>query len=141
MRYVDGTDLGALLAREGRLTQERAVGIVSQVSAALTQRTPRVWFIADAEPGNILLAAGAEGENEHVYLTDFALPSRPGRQGSPGTGFFLGTIDYAAPEQIESKEIDGRTDVYALGAGALPVPQQGRCRTRRTPRSPCSTLI
>ena len=115
MRYVDGTDLGALLAREGRLTQERAVGIVSQVSAALDAAHAQGLVHRDVKPGNILLAAGAEGENEHVYLTDFGVAKQTRTAGLTRTGFFLGTIDYAAPEQIESKEIDGRTDVYALG--------------------------
>ena len=135
MRYVDGTDLGALLAREGRLTQERAVGIVSQVSAALDAAHAQGLVHRDVKPGNILLAAVAEGENEHVYLTDFGVAKQTRTAGLTRTGFFLGTIDSAAPEQIESKEIDGRTDVYALGCvlyqcltGSLPYEKRLRDR-------------
>ena len=52
----------------------------------------------------------------HVYLTDFGLTKDTTAQGGlTVTGQFVGTIDYAAPEQIEGRRQDARTDVYSLG--------------------------
>ena len=53
---------------------------------------------------------------DHVYLTDFGIAKHAAsRAGLTRTGHFVGTLDYAAPEQIEGRALDGRADVYALG--------------------------
>jgi serine/threonine protein kinase len=57
---------------------------------------------------------------DHVYLSDFGLSK--GAMASSrltGTGLFLGTADYAAPEQIDGRAVDGRTDQYALACTAF----------------------
>src|SRR5258707_1333927 len=55
-----------------------------------------------------------------IYLSDFGL-SKGSLQarGLTGTGPFLGTLDYIAPEQIEGKPVDGRADEYALACAAF----------------------
>jgi hypothetical protein len=63
------------------------------------------------KPANVLVAE----PEQHVYLCDFGLAKQTSSGGTTQTGFFLGTLDYAAPEQIEGKQVDARTDVYALG--------------------------
>ena len=65
----------------------------------------------------MLIASGAGPESsDHVYLTDFGLTKHAAsRSGLTAAGHFVGTIDYVAPEQIEGKSIDSRTDVYSLG--------------------------
>ena len=63
------------------------------------------------KPGNILIAANGK----HVYLTDFGVAKRLAAPGLTRTGFFVGTVDYCSPEQIEGKAIDARSDIYALG--------------------------
>jgi serine/threonine-protein kinase len=116
MRYVDGIDLNALLGREGRLSPARALGIVGQVGRALDAAHAQGLVHRDVKPGNILVAAESAGEGEHVYLTDFGVAKQARTQtGLTRTGLFIGTVDYAAPEQIEGKLLDGRTDLYALG--------------------------
>jgi len=116
MRYVEGTDLRALLSRQGRLEPERALAIAGQVASALDAAHARGLVHRDVKPGNILIAAdvGADG-SEHCYLTDFGLTKDT---SSPveltATGTFVGTIDYIAPEQIEGAKPDGRGDQYAL---------------------------
>jgi serine/threonine-protein kinase len=112
MRYVDGTDLAALVGSEGRLDPARAVRIVAQIAAGLDAAHRRGLVHRDVKPANVLLAA----EDEHVYLTDFGLTKRTTSAAAlTRTGMFVGTLDYCAPEQIRGEPSDGRADVYALG--------------------------
>ena len=69
------------------------------------------------KPGNILIARSSGSRAiEHVYLTDFGLTKRStSRSGLTGTGVFVGTLEYAAPEQFEGKPLGPQTDVYSLG--------------------------
>ena len=55
------------------------------------------------------------GAAEHVYLTDFGLTKHATQDALTQTGLFVGSADYAAPEQIRGEAMDARTDVYALG--------------------------
>src|SRR5215216_1582531 len=114
MRFVDGTDLLQLVAREGELPPERAVRIVSQVAAALDAAHRRGLVHRDVKPGNVLLAQ--EGDEEHVYLTDFGLVKTltDEASGTTTSGHFVGTLDYSSPEAIQGEDADARSDVYAL---------------------------
>jgi hypothetical protein len=71
----------------------------------------------DVKPGNVLIAAASgPPEDGHVYLSDFGLTKRTSSDsGLTATGQFVGTLDYAAPEQFEGKPLDARTDEYSLG--------------------------
>jgi hypothetical protein len=69
----------------------------------------------DVKPANLLIA-GDLPSRPHVYLTDFGLARRDGSSTAlTTTGQWMGTPDYAAPEQIDGYDLDARTDVYALG--------------------------
>ena len=71
----------------------------------------------DVKPANVLIARqrGTEA-GTHGYLTDFGLTKRSASDsGVTGTGQFVGTLDYAAPEQFRGEDVDPRTDVYSLG--------------------------
>jgi serine/threonine protein kinase len=114
MRFVQGTDLRQLLIQEGRLESERAASIIGQVADALDAAHAHGLVHRDIKPGNILIAK--RGRRDHAYLTDFGLTKhRASKAGLTKTGTWVGTLDYVAPEQIQGGEIDGRTDVYALG--------------------------
>jgi tRNA A-37 threonylcarbamoyl transferase component Bud32/streptogramin lyase len=111
MRYVEGTDLRALLRSEGALAPTRAVSIVRQVAHALDAAHARGLVHRDVKPSNVLL-----DESEHVYLADFGLTRRVTDDGARlGDARSLGTPAYLAPEQIEGRPVDGRSDVYSLG--------------------------
>jgi predicted Ser/Thr protein kinase len=114
MRFVDGTDLGRMLASEGALEPALAAELVAQAASALDAAHARGLVHRDVKPAN-LLVAGDPGR-PHVYLTDFGLARRDGSSTAlTTTGQWMGTPDYAAPEQIDGHDVDARTDVYALG--------------------------
>ena len=117
MRYVEGTDLRTLLHEGGALEPDRAIAIVRQVAAALDAAHEQGLVHRDVKPGNVLLARQRGSEaGEHVYLSDFGLTKRSASDsGITGTGQFVGTLDYAAPEQFKGGTPDARTDVYSLG--------------------------
>ena len=117
MRYINGPDMATVLSQEGRLDPPRALGIVSQVADALDAAHGLGLVHRDVKPANILVTPhGRSDGGDIVYLGDFGLTKRTTSQsGLTGTGQFLGTIDYVAPEQIEGKPVTGRCDQYALG--------------------------
>jgi serine/threonine-protein kinase len=117
MRFVEGTDLRALLSAEGALQPARALAIARQVAAALDAAHEQGLVHRDVKPGNVLIARPRGSEaGEHVYLSDFGLTKRSASEsGVTGTGQFVGTLDYAAPEQFKGGGSDARTDVYSLG--------------------------
>jgi formylglycine-generating enzyme required for sulfatase activity/tRNA A-37 threonylcarbamoyl transferase component Bud32 len=113
MPFVDGESLRDRLERERSLPLAEALRIASDVAAALTWAHSRGVVHRDIKPENILLAGG------EALVADFgialALTERDGMRLT-GTGLSLGTPAYMSPEQIAgNKEIDGRSDVYALG--------------------------
>jgi streptogramin lyase/predicted Ser/Thr protein kinase len=116
MRYVRGTDLATLMEQEGPLEPGRAVVVIEQVAKALDAAHAEGLIHRDVKPGNVLIVPAGPGSSAHVYLSDFGLTKRASSDsGMTGTGQFLGTVDYAAPEQFEGKRLDGRADVYSLG--------------------------
>ncbi len=112
MRLVPGEDLGAVIRREGALPPVRVARLGRQIASALDAAHARGLVHRDVKPGNVLLTG--EGDEEHAYLTDFGL-TREADGGLTQTGQWIGTVDYAAPEQIEAAPLSARTDVYALG--------------------------
>jgi ABC-type transport system substrate-binding protein len=116
MRYVDGTDLNRILHDQGRLEPTRALRILKQVAGALDAAHERGLVHRDVKPANVMLTAGS-GTEEHVYLTDFGLTKRMASEsGITDTGQFVGSLDYAAPEQFEGGTLTPATDLYSLGA-------------------------
>ena len=111
MRLVEGTDLRALIAAEGRLDPLRAARIVRQVGTALDAAHARGLVHRDVKPANVLLARG-----DHVYLSDFGLAKRAEEAGGlTRQGSIVARAEYVAPEQILEDRVDALTDVYALG--------------------------
>ena len=132
MRFVQSTDLRALIEQQGPLGPARALSIIAQAASALDAAHERSLVHRDVKPANILIAVGAGIEGaDHVYLCDFGLTKDVRMvSGLTRTGHFVGTVDYVAPEQIAGQDIDGRTDQYALASvfyeclsGRVPFPR------------------
>ncbi len=119
MRYVAGGDVRSLLAREGPMSVGRACAILVSVASALDAAHSAGLVHRDVKPGNMLMDV-RKGRPDHVYLADFGLTkATAGAVTLTGTGTFLGTADYAAPEQITGRRVDGRADQYALACTAV----------------------
>ena len=109
-RWVDGTELGALIRRDGPLEPGRAARIAAQIASALEVAHEKGLIHRDVKPSNVIVTS-----EDHVYLTDFGLTKRAeSASGLTAAGQMLGTIDYVAPEQIEGDEANARGDVYGL---------------------------
>jgi len=127
MLFVEGTDLGARIRDEGPLPADEVGAIVGAVGAALDAAHAAGLVHRDVKPANVLL-----GDDGAVYLADFGLTQHVGSTRMTATGMWVGTVDYASPEQIQDQPVDARADVYALAAlafhalsGEVPFPRSG----------------
>ena len=129
MQYVDGADLGRILAIEHRLAPEPAAALVADLADAIDAAHDSGIVHRDVKPTNVLIEC--RGEAMHAFLTDFGLAKCASEASQlTRTGAVLGTLDYAAPEQLEEMPVDERADVYALGCllfhaltGRVPFPR------------------
>ena len=119
MRYVPSGDAGTLVRRMGPLPIARAAAIISAVASALDAAHAAGLVHRDVKPANILVDS-RPGRPDHVYLSDFGLTKGAlSAATQTGTGHFLGTPTYCAPEQIKGRRVDARADEYALACAAF----------------------
>jgi hypothetical protein len=113
MRLVDGADLGALVGRQRPLAARHAVVVIEQVASALDAIHAAGLVHRDVKPANVLI----DRSNGRAYLSDYGLMRRVlERSAITRTGEWVGTADYAAPEQLHGGPIGPSADVYSLGA-------------------------
>jgi predicted Ser/Thr protein kinase len=109
MRYVAGETLGERLRRQGRLAPHVAGGILRDVAYALAYAHAQGVVHRDIKPDNILL----DGEGSRAMVTDFGIAVL---SEDAAEHRIVGTPEYVAPEQASGEQVDGRSDLYALGA-------------------------
>ena len=117
MRYVPGRDARSLLGRHGPLPLSYAWQIIAQVASALDAVHARGLIHRDVRPANILLDdddAADSAAGGRAYLSDFGMSKAfpPGQVIEADEAG--GMLDYLAPEQIEGRALDSRTDLYSL---------------------------
>ena len=119
MEYVEGVTLAARLG-DGPLPLDTAVRVAIQIADALDHAHRHGVVHADLKPANVMLT------RDSVKLLDFGLARLKDRDDEAPidatrserlteAGSIAGTVPYMAPEQIEGREVDGRTDIFAFG--------------------------
>lgn len=120
MDYIDGPDAGTLLRDRypGGMPVGEVVEIVTAVADALDYAHDRGLLHRDIKPPNILLTRPDRGRRR-VLLADFGIARGTAEvSGLTDTNVTLGTVNYAAPEQLMGTALDGRADQYGLAATA-----------------------
>lgn len=119
MELVEGSTLRQILNEAGPMAPARVVHVGAQVADALHYAHRAGVVHRDIKPANILICPDGR-----VKVADFGIakaveesePDRPSpSEALTGTGSIIGTAQYLAPEQVDGRAVDGRTDVYALG--------------------------
>ena len=117
MEYVDGDDLAKVLVKDGPMPFGRVAYLCAQVAGSVEDAHAAGIVHRDLKPENIVISEGRDGETAKVL--DFGLAKL--FEGTveaqvTSSGTIVGTPYYMSPEQIQGQELDGRSDVYAIGA-------------------------
>ena len=117
MEYLEGTELGALIRKEGPQSAARVLRLVAQVALGLDDAHSFGVIHRDLKPDNLFLCNGADGDD--VRILDFGSVKLQMETGPKLTAFgtTLGSPYYMSPEQAMGKlDVDNRSDVFALAA-------------------------
>ena len=110
MEFIEGEDLRSILTRQGKLSPEDAVDIILQVCAGLQAAHAEGVIHRDLKPSNIM-----RDPVGRVVIMDFGLARTVQGDGMTQTGMMVGTMEYMSPEQAMGKELDARSDQFAVG--------------------------
>ncbi|MFY9983529.1 MAG: serine/threonine-protein kinase, partial [Chthoniobacterales bacterium] len=117
MEFVEGETLGSLIKRSTCLDAKLALGIVAQVAAGLEAIHKQNLVHRDIKPSNIMVSSAADGAVS-VNIIDLGLAktlSESESQEISILGAFVGTPEFASPEQFTGTDVDIRSDLYSLG--------------------------
>ncbi len=111
MEYIDGEDLASLLARIGRLPQDKLLDLAHQLCAGLAAAHAKGVLHRDLKPANIMI----DGRGQ-ARITDFGIASEALAETSGArAGLIVGTPAYMAPEQLSGELATVQSDLYGLG--------------------------
>jgi len=110
MEYVSGEDLKSMIRMSGQLSVGTAINITKQICGGLEEAHRLGVIHRDLKPNNIMI--DREGT---ARIMDFGIARSLKAKSLTGPGVMIGTPEYMAPEQVEGKEVDVRSDMYSLG--------------------------
>jgi len=110
MEYVSGEDLKSSLRRMGPLHVGKAIFIAKQVCEGLGEAHKLGVIHRDLKPQNIMI-----DKQGYAHIMDFGIARSTKAKGVTTSGMMIGTPDYMSPEQVEGKDVDQRSDIYAMG--------------------------
>ena len=110
MEFIEGEDLRSILLRQGKLTPEEGVAIMLQVCSGLLAAHAEGVIHRDLKPSNIM-----QDQAGRVVIMDFGLARTLQGDGMTQTGMMVGTMEYMSPEQAMGKDLDARSDQFAVG--------------------------
>ncbi len=111
MEFVPGEDLKNSITRIGPLNPARAISIAKQLCKGLAEAHKTGVIHRDLKPQNVMI-----DQQGNARIMDFGIARTMKGEGLTADGMIIGTPEYMAPEQVEGKEVDQRTDIYSLGA-------------------------
>lgn len=121
MDYVEGKDAARMMRERyphGMPTRD-AIEIITDIADALDYAHEQYLLHRDVKPANILLTDPRKGDRR-ILLADFGIAKASNEtQGLTATNMTVGSVAYAAPEQLTGKPLDGRADQYALACTAF----------------------
>ena len=120
MDYIDGTDAAQLVQQRypAGMPAELAIPITTALASGLDYAHKKGLLHRDVKPANIIVA-DVDTDERRVFLADFGIArSIDDTSGITTTNMTVGTVAYAAPEQLMGEQMDGRADQYALAATA-----------------------
>ena len=110
MEYVPGEDLKSTMSRVGQLSVGKTLSIAKQVCEGLAEAHRLGVVHRDLKPQNIMI--DREG---NARIMDFGIARSLKAKGLTEAGVMIGTPEYMSPEQVEGKDADQRSDIYAFG--------------------------
>ena len=110
MEFIEGKDLRSLIREKKKFTPEEAVDVIQQVCQALHAAHSVGVIHRDLKPQNIMQDASGR-----ILVMDFGLARTLEGDGMTQTGALVGTMEYMSPEQALGKDLDQRSDIFALG--------------------------
>jgi serine/threonine protein kinase len=116
MEFLDGRSLARELARNGPLEPARALDLACQIARGLSAAHQAGVIHRDLKPDNVYLVGPDQHGPELVKILDFGIAHVSGRKTRlTAAGAVVGTPEYMSPEQARGTDLDGRSDLYALG--------------------------
>ncbi len=110
MEFIEGRDLRGIILEKKKFRPEEAVDVIQQVCLALEAAHTVGVIHRDLKPQNIM-----QDGSGRILVMDFGLARTLGSDGMTQTGAIVGTMEYMSPEQALGKELDQRSDIFALG--------------------------
>src|SRR5258706_6653210 len=111
MEYVQGKPLSQMVSGDAPMSTVRNLQLIEALCAGLSYAHVRGVVHRDVKPANLMV----DGDDV-LKILDFGIARAMADAGMTQAGFLVGTLNYMSPEQVAGKALDGRSDMFAVGA-------------------------